>query len=120
MEEPTQINSKSRVKCTMVTKPIDSITKEVIKDCLINQEKWSASASKRIVIQQYNAKAIQSLQVDASSYNVDDFIKNVMLSFKNLTYTTLNNVFLSLQNCKIEIMKKQQLKCSTYEKSDAD
>lgn len=50
-------------------------------------------------------RAIQSLHVDTTSYNVDDLVKNMILSFENPTHTTLNNVFLSLLACMIEIMK---------------
>lgn len=35
--EPATRNSKNRVRGTMVTKPIDSITKLVMKDCIVNQ-----------------------------------------------------------------------------------
>lgn len=50
-------------------------------------------------------RAIQSLQVDTASYNVDQLVNNVLLSYERLEHETLNNVFLSLQNCMTEIMK---------------
>ncbi|XP_042032989.1 uncharacterized protein LOC121779679 [Salvia splendens] len=59
---PAQRSSKNRPKGTMETKPIQSITKEVMTACLINQiipsikAKWPANASKKIFIQQDNAK----------------------------------------------------------------
>ncbi|KAL8503585.1 hypothetical protein ACS0TY_022352 [Phlomoides rotata] len=49
--------------------------------------------------------AIQSLQVDTASYNVDDLVTNVRLSYENLNNISLNNVFLSLQSSLVEIMK---------------
>lgn len=50
-------------------------------------------------------RAIQSLQLDTASYNVDDLIRNVTISFDELSAMTLNNVFLSLQSVLIEILK---------------
>ncbi|XP_042016761.1 uncharacterized protein LOC121764771 [Salvia splendens] len=53
---------KEQAKGTMETKPIQSITKEVMTACLLNQiipsikAKWPANASKKIFIQQDNAK----------------------------------------------------------------
>ncbi|KAL8546352.1 hypothetical protein ACS0TY_006173 [Phlomoides rotata] len=48
---------------------------------------------------------MQCSPTETASYNVDDIVKNVLLSFQNLIVITLNNVFLSLQNCLVEIMK---------------
>ncbi|KAH6793329.1 hypothetical protein C2S52_003806 [Perilla frutescens var. hirtella] len=59
---PAKRASKNRSRGTLETKPIESITQEVIRDCLINQVllaiklKWPAEASKVIYIQQDNAK----------------------------------------------------------------
>ncbi|XP_042067380.1 uncharacterized protein LOC121810697 [Salvia splendens] len=53
---PAQTSSKNRPKGTLETKPIQSITKEVMTACLLNQAKWPANASKKIFIQQDNAK----------------------------------------------------------------
>ncbi|XP_074315657.1 uncharacterized protein LOC141651864 [Silene latifolia] len=61
-EEPAKRNSKNRVAGTIVTKPIESITKKETKDCILNlvisaiKHKWPATASKEISIQQDNAK----------------------------------------------------------------
>ncbi|XP_057811364.1 uncharacterized protein LOC131025581 [Salvia miltiorrhiza] len=59
---PAKRSSKNRVAGTLETKPIESITKEVYKECVINKmipaiiSKWPASASKNIFIQQDNAR----------------------------------------------------------------
>ncbi|XP_047949312.1 uncharacterized protein LOC125195166 [Salvia hispanica] len=59
---PAQRSSKNRPKGTLETKPIQSVNKEVMTACLINQivptikAKWPANASKKIYIQQDNAK----------------------------------------------------------------
>ncbi|KAL6568026.1 hypothetical protein OROHE_003710 [Orobanche hederae] len=50
-------------------------------------------------------RALQSLQVETASYNVDELVEAVATSFLNLQHTKLNNVFLSLQNVMVEIMK---------------
>ncbi|XP_074266972.1 uncharacterized protein LOC141590267 [Silene latifolia] len=61
-QEPTKRKSKNRDAGTIVTKPIESITKKVTKETLINyvipaiKEKWPATVSKEISIQQDNAK----------------------------------------------------------------
>ncbi|XP_057811740.1 uncharacterized protein LOC131025976 [Salvia miltiorrhiza] len=59
---PAKRKSKNREAGTMEWKPIQSITKEVVKDCLINKiipaikAKWPSFASKVIYIQQDNAR----------------------------------------------------------------
>ncbi|XP_027076959.1 uncharacterized protein [Coffea arabica] len=61
-KEPAKRNSKNRTAGTLETKPILSITKDVIRSCLIEKllpairEKWPCSSSKMIFIQQDNAK----------------------------------------------------------------
>ncbi|XP_074314595.1 uncharacterized protein LOC141649819 [Silene latifolia] len=61
-------SSKNREKGTLEVKPIESITKEVIKQCLIERvipaikAKWPLNASRRIYIQQDNAKPHISAQ----------------------------------------------------------
>ncbi|XP_041995853.1 uncharacterized protein LOC121745970 [Salvia splendens] len=148
-----QRNSKNRVRGTLETKPINSVNKEIMKDCIINQivpaikAKWPASSCKDIIIQQDNAKphimpndqefkeaantdgfnikivcqppnspdtnvndlcffrAIQSLQDDKSTKNVDDLLKNVVASFDELSPHTLDSVFLTLQSCLTEILR---------------
>ncbi|XP_057782201.1 uncharacterized protein LOC131000348 [Salvia miltiorrhiza] len=150
---PAQRKSKNREAGTLEQKPIQSITKEVIKDFILRKiipaikQKWPAFASKVIFIQQDNARphikdndpqfreaasadgfdirivnqppnspdtnindlgwfrAIQSLQNETACNNVDSLVKAVEKSFEELSPTTLNNVFLSLQGCMVEIMK---------------
>ncbi|XP_074303211.1 uncharacterized protein LOC141637637 [Silene latifolia] len=54
--------SRNRLRGTMETKPIDSITKQVTRECIIEQvipaikTKWPEGASKNIFIQQDNAR----------------------------------------------------------------
>ncbi|XP_057811554.1 uncharacterized protein LOC131025785 [Salvia miltiorrhiza] len=150
---PAKRNSKNREAGTLEQKPIQSITKEVIKDCIINKiipaikVKWPQFASRVIFIQQDNAKphikdsdpdfrhaassdgfdikivhqppnspdtnindlgwfrAIQSLQIESVCTNVDTLVEAVKRSFDELSPTTLNKVFLSLQGCLTEILK---------------
>ncbi|XP_057763964.1 uncharacterized protein LOC130985140 [Salvia miltiorrhiza] len=150
---PAKRNSKNRAAGTMEWKPIQSITKQVVKDCLIYQiipaikAKWPANASKTIYIQQDNARphiqdsdpdfravasadgfdihlvhqppnspdtnindlgwfrAIQSLQTESMSTNVDGLVNAVIKSFNELRPSTLNKVFISLQSCMVEILK---------------
>ncbi|XP_074267251.1 uncharacterized protein LOC141590573 [Silene latifolia] len=62
IEIPAQRNSKNRVAGTMETKCIESINKQVTKDMIINRvlpaikAKWPSNVSKRIIIQQDNAR----------------------------------------------------------------
>ncbi|KAK9750176.1 hypothetical protein RND81_02G178500 [Saponaria officinalis] len=152
-QEPAKRNSKNRLAGTMVTKAIESITQKVTKDKLINllipaiKQKWPASASKEIIIQQDNAKphingkdkdfieastsdgfnikltqqpamspdlnildlgffrSIQSLQDENPAKNVDELVKNVQDAYERETAECLDNVWLSLQACMMEIMK---------------
>ncbi|XP_074299712.1 uncharacterized protein LOC141630865 [Silene latifolia] len=59
---PAQRNSKNRVAGTLETKCIESINKHVTREMIINQvlpaikSKWPSNLSKRIIIQQDNAR----------------------------------------------------------------
>ncbi|XP_042012025.1 uncharacterized protein LOC121760418 [Salvia splendens] len=146
-------SSKNRQAGTMEKKPIESITTNVVRECLINKilpaiiAKWPDGATKVLKIQQDNARphikdndsafrevaqqsgfsisivqqppnspdtnvndlgwfrAIQSLQTQTACNNVDDLVNAVEKSFHELQPETLDNVFLSLQGCYMEIMK---------------
>ncbi|KAL4346841.1 hypothetical protein GQ457_17G010120 [Hibiscus cannabinus] len=50
-------------------------------------------------------RAIQSLQHEESDTTIDELVNAVEKSFDELAPESLNNVFLSLQSCMIEIMK---------------
>ncbi|KAL6530492.1 hypothetical protein OROMI_028381 [Orobanche minor] len=50
-------------------------------------------------------RALQALQTKRASFNIDDLVDAVELSFTELDHSKLNNVFLSLQMCMIEIMR---------------
>lgn len=56
-------------------------------------------------------RAIQSLQTETASYNVDQLMSVVHISFEELSPQTLNNVFLSLQCCMVEILKVRGQNC---------
>ena len=62
IEEPAARSSKNRAKGVMKVKPIDSITKIVVKQCLIVKiiraikAKWPSDSNKHIVIQQDTAR----------------------------------------------------------------
>ncbi|XP_057790875.1 uncharacterized protein LOC131007986 [Salvia miltiorrhiza] len=121
---PAKRNSKNREAGTLELKPIESITKQVTKHCFINKMipaiklKWPAFASKVIFIQQDNARPHikdddpdfrqrkkQSLQTENVCNNVEELVATVEKSYEDLSPTTLNNVFLSLQGCMVEMMK---------------
>ncbi|XP_042063519.1 uncharacterized protein LOC121807370 [Salvia splendens] len=59
---PAKRSSKNRKAGTLETKPIESITKDVTRDCLINKilpaiiAKWPDGATKVLKIQQDNAR----------------------------------------------------------------
>ncbi|XP_074317958.1 uncharacterized protein LOC141654740 [Silene latifolia] len=61
-QQPAARSSINRPRGTMETKPIDSITKQVTRECIIEQvipaikTKWPEGASKNIYIQQDNAR----------------------------------------------------------------
>ncbi|XP_074289597.1 uncharacterized protein LOC141614750 [Silene latifolia] len=154
-QEPAKRRSKNREAGTLVTKPVESITKKVTKEAFINKvipaikQKWPTSASKNISIQQDNAKphfngkdkdfmeaatsngfnieltqqpanspdlnildlgffrSIQSLQDENPAMTVDELVTNVTEAYEAETALTLDNVWLSLQACMVEIMKKK-------------
>ncbi|XP_074301398.1 uncharacterized protein LOC141632784 [Silene latifolia] len=146
-QEPTKRKSKNRDAGTVVTKPIESIIKKVTKETLINlvipaiNEKWPATASNEISIQQdnkkphingkdkdfievatsdgFNIKLSQQppnfpdlnildlgfLQDEFPAKTVEELVKNVTEAYEAETFETLDNVWLSLQACMVEIMK---------------
>ncbi|XP_057803512.1 uncharacterized protein LOC131018825 [Salvia miltiorrhiza] len=123
---PAKRNSKNRPVGTMETKPIQSMTKEVMKGCFINKDSdpnFRAAVTAhgfdiRIVQQPPNSsdtnvndlgwfRAIQSIQTEHACYNCDDLVKAVEKSYAQLSPHTLNKVFLSLQSCMVEIMKQR-------------
>ncbi|XP_074263988.1 uncharacterized protein LOC141586595 [Silene latifolia] len=61
-QQPAERSSRNRPRGTLETKPIDSITKQVTRQCIIEQvipaikSKWPEGASKHIFIQQDNAR----------------------------------------------------------------
>ncbi|KAH0650432.1 hypothetical protein KY290_032424 [Solanum tuberosum] len=134
LKEPTKRNNKNRIAGTIETKLILSVTKDITRSCLIEKvlpairSKWPASTSSApIFIQQDNArphigvndlkfmeathrdgfdiKAIQSLQYQNASSNVDEFVEVVEKSFNEMKVERLNHVFLTLQCCMNEVMK---------------
>ncbi|XP_057774928.1 uncharacterized protein LOC130993909 [Salvia miltiorrhiza] len=56
-------------------------------------------------------RAIQSLQTESVCTNVDTLVEAVKKSFDELSPTTLNKVFLSLQGCLTEILKVKGQNC---------
>ncbi|XP_057529901.1 uncharacterized protein LOC130808440 [Amaranthus tricolor] len=51
-------------------------------------------------------RSIQSLQHQKSAYNYSQLVKAVTTAFDNLTPNALKNVWITLQACKIEVIKK--------------
>ncbi|XP_047978329.1 uncharacterized protein LOC125220207 [Salvia hispanica] len=56
-------------------------------------------------------RAIQSLQLQTACNTIDDLVKAVEKSFHDLCPVTLDNVFLSLQSCMLEIMRLKGQNC---------
>ncbi|XP_057803284.1 uncharacterized protein LOC131018588 [Salvia miltiorrhiza] len=109
---PAQRNSKNRVRGTMETKPIQSITKSIIKDCIINKvipaikEKWPEGASKVTLIQQDNAKPhLKSDDLELiEAGNSDGFNISLMSQPPNSPDTNINDLgfFRAIQSLKDE------------------
>ncbi|XP_047938773.1 uncharacterized protein LOC125186447 [Salvia hispanica] len=102
---PAKRKSKNRLRGTLETKPIPSVNKEAMRECLLNRiipaikAKWPANTSKEIYIQQDNAKPhlkSSDLQFEAAA---------IWSSFEELIPQTLNKVFLSLQSCLSKILE---------------
>ncbi|XP_047258603.1 uncharacterized protein LOC124890828 [Capsicum annuum] len=135
VKEPSKRNSKNRTTGTIETKPIQSVTKDITRACLIEKvlpaitAKWPTSdLNNPIFLQQYNARphignndlefieaarqdgfdirlAIKSLQYQKAPKNVDELVEAVERSFDEMKAKQLNHVFLTLQSCMIEVMK---------------
>jgi hypothetical protein len=152
-QEPAKRSSKNRPAGTMVTKAIESVNKDVIRRCLIDQvvpairSKWPRLATKNIIIQQDNARphispsdeqfkneaekdgfeikltfqppnspdmnvldlgffrAIQSLQHQQAPKDIDELIQAVTSAFYRMDREKLNDIFLTLQQCMVEVMR---------------
>ncbi|KAL6509896.1 hypothetical protein OROGR_022384 [Orobanche gracilis] len=116
IQKPAQRNSKQREKGTMETHPISAITKAVVKAQLITEiipaikAKWPPFLSKKIFIQQDNAKphilgTIQTLKDQKAAQGIDELMKNVIKAYEDYSPIKINYVFLTLQGCYTEIMK---------------
>ncbi|GAA0143394.1 hypothetical protein LIER_35737 [Lithospermum erythrorhizon] len=82
-KEPAKRNNKNRVAGTLVTKPILLITQDVIRSCLIEK----------------------SLQYREAPKTIDELVAAVEKSFQELSPSALNRVFLTFQECMIEVLK---------------
>ncbi|XP_042051355.1 uncharacterized protein LOC121796606 [Salvia splendens] len=112
-------SSKNRPKGTIETKPIQSINKEIMTTCLLNQFESLPSTDGfefHLISQPPNSpdtnvldlgyfRAIQSLQDDKIATSVDDLLRNVFTSFEELSPQTLNRVFIILQSCLTAILE---------------
>ncbi|GAA0173573.1 hypothetical protein LIER_27161 [Lithospermum erythrorhizon] len=152
--EPAKKNNKNRAAGTLMTKPLLSITQDVIRSYLIEKVipaikgKWSdCSRTSTIYMQQdttrphidpldakfleaaqgngfdirltcqppnnpnlnvldlENFRAIQSLQYRQAPRTIDELVEAINKSFEELSPSSLNRVFLTFQECMIEIMK---------------
>lgn len=56
-------------------------------------------------------RSIQSIQLESACYSVDQLVNSVVLSFEELDPMKLNNVFLSLHGCMVEIIKIRGQNC---------
>ncbi|XP_057811614.1 uncharacterized protein LOC131025846 [Salvia miltiorrhiza] len=100
LQEPAKRNSKNRTKGTLETKPIQSITKEVIKECIISQvipsikAKWSNTEPKDIIIQQDNARPhiLQNDHEFAAAANTDGFNMTLICQPPNFPDTNVNDL----------------------------
>ncbi|XP_057793068.1 uncharacterized protein LOC131009674 [Salvia miltiorrhiza] len=111
---PAKRNSKNRAAGTMEWKPIQSITKQVVKDCLINQivpaikAKWPANASKTIYIQQDNVRPhIQDSDPDFRAIaSADGFDIHLVHQPPNSPDTNINDLgwFRAIQSLQTELV----------------
>ncbi|XP_074300730.1 uncharacterized protein LOC141632037 [Silene latifolia] len=155
IQVPAQRNSKNRPMGTVETKCIESINKQVTKDIILNcvlpaiKAKWPSNVSKRIIIQQDNARphfsnddpdfrkaatsdgwqielayqtpnspdlnvldlgffrSIQSLQQKKKAIKLDELIHNTIQAYEEQDVLKLNYVWITLQACMLEIMKRK-------------
>ncbi|KAK9756114.1 hypothetical protein RND81_01G074300 [Saponaria officinalis] len=131
-EEPAKRNSKNRAVGTMVTKAIESVNRDVMKEYFINKlipalkTKWPQSASKNIIIQKDNAKPhvksndpefvavatsdgfnIQLQQQPPNSPDLNVLDLGFFRSIQSLQSSIPYNAWLSLQAYMIETMKRK-------------
>ncbi|KAH6797331.1 hypothetical protein C2S52_021885 [Perilla frutescens var. hirtella] len=109
---PAQQSSKNRSRGTLETKAIESVTKEVIRNYLINQilpaikAKWPPFASKVIYIQQDNAKPHikDSYLIFREVSNTDGFEFTLIQQPPNSPDLNVNDLrwFRSIQSLQIE------------------
>ncbi|XP_074282795.1 uncharacterized protein LOC141607339 [Silene latifolia] len=95
---PAARASRNRPRGTLETKPIESITKVVIKECLIQQV---IPAIKRV----WPEELYSHYKKKHAIKTVDDLVNEVMQAFIDYSPSKLNNIFLSLQAVMVEIMK---------------
>ncbi|KAK9675479.1 hypothetical protein RND81_11G009700 [Saponaria officinalis] len=101
-QQPTARSSRNRPRGTLETKPIKSISKEVIRRCVIEQPPNSPDLNCNDL---GYFRALQSLQSKKAAKTVDELVNEVMQAFIDYSPNKLNNIFLSLQAVMVEIMK---------------
>ncbi|XP_057532862.1 uncharacterized protein LOC130810746 [Amaranthus tricolor] len=120
-QEPGKRTSKNRKSGELETKPIQSITKEHIRAMLITnvlptiRAKWPQGLSRHIYIQQDNAKphiAHNDREILEEAMKDGFYIQLVQQppnspDINNLSPQCLRFVFITLQACMIEVMKRQ-------------
>ncbi|XP_038715957.1 uncharacterized protein LOC120009425 [Tripterygium wilfordii] len=114
-KEPAKRSSKNRLAGTLETKPILSVTKDVIHSCLI--EKFCGKIwVTHLCCQPLNSpdlnvldlgffRAIDSLQHQEAPSTMDEFVLAVENAFYMFPEEDLNNVSLTLQSCMVEILR---------------
>ncbi|KAI9083257.1 hypothetical protein K1719_034789 [Acacia pycnantha] len=129
-QEPTKRKSVNRPAGTLVTKPIVSVTKDVSRWFLIEHVVPAIKENEfcrvaiedgfdiRLMNQPPNSpdlnildlgffNAIQSLQYKEVPKTTDDLIAAVVKSFESFSSVKSNKIFLTLQCCMVEILKKR-------------
>ncbi|XP_057248151.1 uncharacterized protein LOC125493763 [Beta vulgaris subsp. vulgaris] len=118
---PAQRSSDNRPRGTLETKPIDAITKDVIRDMLVNKIILPSGRNgqmtlARLIQQPPNSpdmnildlgyfRVLQTLQYRKSPRKIDQLVAAVNESWEELHPKTLSNVWMSLQFYLNEVIK---------------
>ncbi|XP_074297024.1 uncharacterized protein LOC141627697 [Silene latifolia] len=117
VEIPAKRNSRNRVAGTMETKCIESVNKQNSDPdftAAANQDGWNIELSCQPpnspdlnVLDLGFFRAIQSLQQRTNCYKLDKLAIEVNKAFANLEVIELKYVFITLQACLLEVMKRK-------------
>ncbi|XP_021713573.1 uncharacterized protein LOC110681755 [Chenopodium quinoa] len=113
-QERAKKSSKNRPAGTLVTKALQNVNRDAIRDMLLHKvipaivSKWPATQSPDLNVLDLGLfRSIQSLQYQSFPKNVDELVEKVIESYNNFKPDLNKYIWVTLQRCMIKILKAE-------------